>query len=164
MRRPDRLRIWSPAIAAFCLCTALPLWAGVYFWTDENGVRHYSNVAPPDTDREIERLDEIPPSAPNTPGPADTVETAPQAPTASETKIVGELQRQLEQIASRRDQILQSERQRLARAIEQLQKKPLSEFGSQKNKTRAVGYYRYRLQALQDSPDTYFQYGDSDID
>jgi hypothetical protein len=187
--------------------------AGVYYWTDENGVRHYSNVAPPENERGVERLGEIPPTAPESPEPDSAVETEPQGPAASEEnapgnesapegpqpvkesaeegsresasapptgpkpvpteqneivrsekKIVRGLQRQLEQNASRRDEIIKKERGRLAGALEQLQKTPVSEFGSQKNKQRALGYYKYRLEALLDSPDSYFQYGDSDID
>jgi hypothetical protein len=195
------------------LFPALPLSAGVYFWTDEKGVRHYSNVAPPESERKVERLDEIPPSATKSQEPDSTVGTEPQAPAASEEsapvnepapespqpvngsaeegrresasappatpsrvpteqneivrsekEIVRGLQRQLEQNASRRDEIIKKERGRLESALEQLQKTPLSEFGSQKNKQRALGYYKYRLEALLDAPDSYFQYGDSDIE
>lgn len=32
-----------------CLSTS-PLWAEMYFWTDENGVRHYTDTPPPDKD------------------------------------------------------------------------------------------------------------------
>jgi len=38
-----------------CFFTA-DLYAGVYFWTDENGVKHYSNVAPPQEAEEIEEI------------------------------------------------------------------------------------------------------------
>ncbi len=209
MTGPGKKYIYRIAVGAFLLSAALPLGAGVYYWTDENGVRHYSNVTPSESGSEIQRLDEIPPgeakdrlpddmgktgtrepaalespssqqasppAGPETaeeasPGAATEAEPAPQrVPTEqneivqSEKSLVRELQRQLEQDASRRDEIITKERDRLARAIEQLQKTPASEFGSQKNKTRALGYYRYRLEALLDSPDGYFAYGDSDID
>lgn len=208
---------WRIAIGVVFLFTALPLTAGIYYWTDENGVRHYSNVAPPETESEIERLEEIQPSSTATkaepPRPIDADDTGVIEPAAAgekapaddsaeasseteeksaeesgtgtesesadipvrvptrqneiierEKEAVRELQRQLEQDASRRSEFVENERKRLADALEQLQKTPVSEFGSQKNKTRATGYYRYRLEALQNSPDSYFAYGDSDID
>lgn len=208
---------WRIAIAAVFLFTALPLAAGIYFWTDENGVRHYSNVAPAETENEVQRLEEVPPSSPpqrsepvdptdtgaaGVTEPAASGEQAPaddSAPASAEAEekssqesgpeseseaaagpiqvpteqneivqgekaTVRELQRQLEQNASQRSELVEKERKRLTGALEQLQKTPVSEFGSQKNKTRAVGYYRYRLEALQNSPDSYFQYGDSETD
>ena len=213
MRWPDIRFFCSMAIGAFFLCTALPLGAGIYYWTDENGVRHYSNVAPSESKGAVERLDEIPSSAPESRSPTDRTGTGPSEPAASEVKapvetpapaedgtkedradqsvpestaetaagpgkvpteqneivqsekaVVKDLQRQLEQNASRRSEFIEKERKRLERNLEQLQKTPVSEFGSQKNKNRAMGYYRYRLEALQGSPESYFQYGDSEID
>ena len=210
MRRPESRFFCRIMIGAFLLSTALPLYAGIYFWTDENGVRHYSNVAPSDTGSDVQQLDEIPPDKAESPVPADigtgmsepaasgvrapaegyspaspetekkpavkdnpepeTAAPPPKVPTQqdkiveSERAAVRNLQRQLDQDASRREEIIEKERERLAGALEQLQKTPLSEFGSQKNKTRAMGYYKYRLEALQDSPDRYFSYGESDID
>lgn len=38
-----------------CFCTA-NLYAKMYSWTDENGVKHYSNVAPPQEAEEIEEI------------------------------------------------------------------------------------------------------------
>ncbi len=200
-------------VGAVCLSTATPLTAGIYYWTDENGVRHYSNVAPAESGNEVQRQEEVPTPAPESRSPTSRTGTGPKEPAASGVKApaeisppgsedkkekpteqsgtdstaesaadavsvpteqneivqsekaaVKDLQRQLEEDASRRDEFIERERKRLQSALEQLQKTPVSEFGSQKNKTRAMGYYRYRLEALQDTPDSYFQYGDSDID
>ncbi len=43
------------AALLICFCTA-NLYAKMYFWTDENGVKHYSNVAPPQEAEEIEEI------------------------------------------------------------------------------------------------------------
>ncbi len=43
------------AALVICFCTA-NLYAGIYSWTDENGVKHYSNVAPPQQSEEIEEI------------------------------------------------------------------------------------------------------------
>ncbi len=200
-------------VGAVCLLNAGPLTAGIYYWTDENGVRHYSNVAPAESGDEVQRHDEVPTPEPENRSPTTRTGTGPKEPASSGVKAPAELpppagedtkekpaeqsgadstaesaadpvsvpteqneivrsektaikdlQRQLEVDASRRDEFIERERKRLQSALEQLQKTPVSEFGSQKNKTRAMGYYRYRLEALQDSPESYFQYGDSDID
>ena len=210
---PDMKNNCRMTLGILLLFTALPVSAGVYFWTDENGVKHYSNVAPSESDQEVQQLEEIPPNATDSGVPTDPMYTEPARPAAaegnasgeesagpnpepenesakeggrgtspeaeagpsrvptdqneiveSEKSVVGELQRQLEQNASQRNEFIEKERQRLTRALEQLQKTPLSEFGSQKNKNRAMGYYRYRLQALENSPDSYFSYADSDTD
>ena len=50
-----------------------------------------------------------------------------------------------------------TERERLERIISDLEKQPLQYFGSQKNKRVRIGYYRYRLEALQQDPDKYFK-------
>jgi hypothetical protein len=200
-------------IGAVCLCVALPLTAGIYYWTDENGVRHYSNVAPAESGDEVQQQEEVPTPAPESRSPTRRPGTGPKEPASSGVKApaetsppesadakdkpteqsgtdsttesaagavsvpteqneivrkekaaVKDLQRQLEEDTALRDKFIERERKRLQGALEQLQKTPVSEFGSQKNKTRAMGYYRYRLEALQESPDRYFTYGDSDID
>ena len=43
------------AALLICFCTA-NLYAGMYSWTDENGVKHYSNVAPAQEAEEIEEI------------------------------------------------------------------------------------------------------------
>ena len=211
MKCPDLTTVCRWATGLLIVLAGLPLSAGVYYWTDEKGVKHYSNVAPPESVQEIQRVEEIPPKPPENqvpggpdqpapPGSAPSAGTAPaedSAPTNSETEkksaaegplepetaagavrvltdqneivqseksVVKALQRQLEQNASQRDQMIERERLRLTRALEKLQEIPVSEFGSQKNKIRVLGYYRYRLEALLNSPDAYFAYGDSDID
>ena len=213
MKWPVTVISYPIVIGAVCLCAALPLTAGIYYWTDENGVRHYSNVAPAESGDEVQRQDEVPTPAPESRSPTRRTGTGPKEPASSGVKApaetstpesadakdkpteqsgtdsttesaagavsvpteqneivrkekaaVKDLQRQLEEDTALRDQFIERERKRLQGALEQLQKTPVSEFGSQKNKTRAMGYYRYRLEALQESPDRYFTYGDSDID
>ena len=191
MRRPVTVTFLAIAAGAVFFCTTLPLTAGIYYWTDENGVRHYSNVAPSETGDEVQRQDEVPPPAPESRTPANRTRPGPREPASSGVKapaeapsagedatkekrpeesgaeptaesdegkisvpteqneivrsekaVVKDLQRQLEEDASQRDKIIEKERRRLERALEQLQKTSVGEFGSQKNKTRAMGYYR----------------------
>jgi len=83
---------------------------------------------------------------------------------AREKAIVRNLQSELEDSDVDRDALIEAERRRLLEAIEDLEKAPLSKFGSQQNKQRQVGYYKYRLEAIEDDPETYFEYGHSDYD
>ena len=186
--------------------------AKVYIWTDKNGVKHYSNVAPAEAAEEVKNDDEIKSDPSTTEKPRNAIEGERQKPDvpAAETgagegieptdgkKIapdkksaeqdmpsqpkgaanmaplnqderikmekahVKQLQIELAKDDSKRTEFIAKEEIRLLRQIEQLQRAPVSQFGSQKNKTRQVGYYRYRLETLVNSPETYFSYGDSD--
>jgi hypothetical protein len=49
-----------------------------------------------------------------------------------------------------------AEKEMLEAKIAELEEKPLDYFGSQKNKRVRIGYYRYRLEALNTDPDKYF--------
>ena len=175
--------------------------AKVYTWTDENGVKHYSNVAPAASADTVKDDDEIKadPSAtekprnanedkrqePNAPAaetdtgkgveptgdnkvpPANGLKTEPLSQgerVKSEKAHVKQLQIELEKDDSKRTEIIAKEKKRLLRELEQIRRAPVAQFGSQRNKTRQVGYYKYRLDALVNNPETYFDYGDSDTD
>ena len=49
-------------IFVFACLTASGLEAEIYSWTDENGVKHYSNTPPPDSATQIKTAGEIPPN------------------------------------------------------------------------------------------------------
>ena len=40
---------------------------------------------------------------------------------------------------------------------DRVEEKPLEYFGSQKNKRVRIGYFKYRLEALMQDPDKYFE-------
>ena len=189
--------------------------AQVYTWTDENGVKHYSNVAPPDAAVELRKDEEIPlePSAsPPVSIPAESDEPPEQSSPQIDGKIdknakaildelrspeksvkqnesppeksaatvdqalsqgdivanekahVKQLQTELENDPGKRDAFVTSEKERLMQTLEGVRKMPTSQFGSSRNKNQRLGYYQYRLNALENNPDTYFEYGDSDSD
>jgi hypothetical protein len=204
---------------AACLILVLSLapqsLAQVYTWTDEKGVKHYSNVAPPDAATELRKDDEIP-SEPSASSPAsDPVESdepPEQSPPQTDDKIdknpkaildelrsskkaveksapsveesvpdsnqslsqgdivanekahVKQLQTELENDPGKRDAFINSEKDRLMQTLETARQMPTSQFGSSRNKSRRLGYYEYRLNELENNPDTYFNYGDSDSD
>ncbi len=239
---------------------APPSLAKVYTWTDEKGVKHFSNVAPPDSAKDLRDAEEIPAEpagsgpepgdtesaepAGSEPEPTDTepTEASPQrspqgnrqineearavleqlkskgktagqttppadesaseeiaseepapdestpeesangesapeesAPAddqalsqgeivANEKAHVKQLQTELENDPGQRDTFITSEKERLMQTLEEIRQMPTSQFGSSRNKDRRLGYYQYRLDALQNNPDTYFEYGDSASD
>ena len=49
-----------------------------------------------------------------------------------------------------------AEKERLEDKISELEAKPLEYFGSQKNKRTRIGFYKYRLETLEQDPDKYF--------
>jgi len=211
------------------------LFADVYIWTDENGVKHFSNVAPSEAaGEEVQKDKEVPdelgsenpanttvPAAPaeaeaaeseaveseaaeseTSPEPAEQEpeaepsedsadsETSPepaeqepeaepsedsaddsQASTQPEVELeqgnpvdteknrVQALAQALSEGSGSREVMLENEKKRLEQIIENLKKKPLAQFGSQKNKSRQIGFYQYRLQELVSAPDSYLKYG-----
>ena len=54
------------------------------------------------------------------------------------------------------DEKVAAERDKLLRKIDELESYPLDYFGSQRNKIRTLGYYRYRLEDLGKDPEKYF--------
>lgn len=187
------------------------LFADVYTWTDENGVKHYSNVAPADSageeiQKEKELSEEIgageestePPTEPAVSEQSDKQESEPPAESAetesvtenaatpessdddtttseqeenqlqqgnaveAEKQRVQELAGAIADGSLSRDNLIENERKRLEQVIQDLQNRPLEQFGSQKNKRRQIGYYQYRLQELLNSPDNYLRYGEGE--
>jgi hypothetical protein len=59
------------------------------------------------------------------------------------------------QESSQEDKIA-AEKERLEAQIAELEEKPLEYFGSQKNKRTRIGFYKYRLETLEQDPDKYF--------
>ena len=59
------------------------------------------------------------------------------------------------QETSQEDKIA-AEKERLEDKIAELEAKPLEYFGSQKNKRTRIGFYKYRLETLEQDPEKYF--------
>ena len=138
--------------------------ADVYSWTDENGVKHFGNQ-PPDNAADVKMIFiEEPHDA-----------AADEQRTETQNRELTELIRDLEEEEQRQaaearkraaaaernreptqEERVAAERERLEAKIAELEEKPLDYFGSQKNKRVRIGYYRYRLEALNTDPDKYF--------
>jgi chromosome segregation ATPase len=139
--------------------------ADIYSWTDENGVKHFGNQPPENaTDAKLVFKEEPHNAA------------ADQQRTEKENREVTELIRELDEEEQRQaaearkkaaeaeqnkpptmQERVDAERKRLETKIAELEEKPLSYFGSQKNKRVRIGYYRYRLEDLMQDPEKYFK-------
>ena len=149
-------------IFGFACLTAAGLEAEIYSWTDENGVKHYSNAPPADraaqikTTREIrtnpevyqskEKIDEE-----NFEALLEEHDKASKssAPTNSKTQ----------QKPSRQERI-QIEREKLEEKLAYLENLPPDAFANSRSRNVIIGKYQYRLQQLLSDPDSYFdKYG-----
>jgi Skp family chaperone for outer membrane proteins len=138
--------------------------ADIYSWTDENGVKSFGNE-PPENAANLKLIfKEAPHDA-----------AADQQRTDTENRELTELIKELEEEEQRQaaedrkkaaeaaqnrkptqEEKVAAERERLETKIAELEEKPLEYFGSQKNKRVRIGYYRYRLEALNEDPAKYF--------
>ena len=138
--------------------------ADIYSWTDENGVKHFGNQPPENAaDAKVVFKEE----------PHDAAADQQRADT--QNRELTELIRQLDEEEQRQaaearkkaaeteqnqpptmQERVDAERKRLENKIAELEEKPLSYFGSQKNKRVRIGYYRYRLEDLMQDPEKYF--------
>jgi len=146
-------------ISAFSLLlVATCATAEIYTWTDENGIKHYSNQPPSDAkdpevafkeyqydaqaDRERFEMDQ------------QEWDSLMQDITAEEREQRAREKEQNRQLTLEEKQA--AEKERLESRITELEQMPLEYFGSQKNKRVRIGYFRYRLQELMQNPEKYF--------
>ena len=139
--------------------------AEIYTWTDKDGVMHFSDQPP----ENVERYKVVAPAFQHD-------EAADKKRTEIEQKelqgLIKELDEEYEKDQNEekqkieaaeknrpptKDEIIAAEQERLERKIAELEEQPLEFFGSQKNKRVRIGYYRYRLEALIQDPNKYFQ-------
>ncbi len=204
------LKISCAAITLFFLLQLPALSNKVFVWTDDNGVKHFSNTGPSESTEEFQQDQELPSESTSGNQPARHVtgkgqqpqrnaaeepETAPADSQAAETEtdpdadyieatrldtivfpipqdelvqreksLVHDLQQQLDLADADRQHLLNREEKRLRLTIQDLQAAPLEKFGSQKNKQRQVGYYKYRLEKLLTDPNGYIRYPESEYD
>lgn len=197
----------TTTVAALIILLQAPAFSDdVYVWTDENGIKHYSNTGPSEiidgyrTEKEVP-LEPASASSTRTvpseaPPPAESqTDSAAETPAAEgdsgdpeaeylaatridldlfpqdqgylvqrEKSIIAALQQEWEQSGVNRQDLVERERKRLVFAVNTLEQAPLEKFGSQKNKRRQIGYYKYRIEELINNTDAYFQYPQTDAD
>ena len=151
-------------LAFFC---ASILYADIYIWTDEKGVKHYSDQPPenvenyevkkgPQTYQHDEEADKR-----RTKAEQEQIQDFIKEVDENYEKQQQEKQRKAEEAEKNRpptqDEKIAAEKEKLENKINELEAQPLDYFGSQKNKRVRIGYYRYKLEALLQDPDKYFK-------
>jgi len=138
--------------------------AQIYTWTDENGVKHFGDQPPPDAIDPKPAFKEY-----QYDEAADRQRTEEDAKEIQ--KAVNEIDRQYEETEQEKkrkaeeaeadqpptmEERIQDEKAKLNLKIAELESQPLDHFGSQQNKIRTIGYYKYRLADLEKDPEKYF--------
>jgi len=151
--------ITTVIIVVFACLTAFGIEAEIYSWTDENGVKHYSNTPPADraaqikTDREIrpgpevsqsrEKIDEE-----NFEAILEEQDKAGESPAPTASTI--------QQKPSRQERV-QIEQEKLEEKLAYLENLPPEAFSNSRSRNAIIGQYQYRLQELLSDPDSYFE-------
>jgi hypothetical protein len=141
--------------------------AEIYIWTDEKGVKHFSDQPPenvenyeiqtaPQTDQRDEQADNKQPEAEQN----QIQEFIKEADENYDKQQRAEKLKAEEAEKNRpptQEEKIAAEQERLEKKIAALEEQPLEFFGSQRNKIARIGFYRYRLEALLEDPDKYFK-------
>jgi hypothetical protein len=133
--------------------------AEIYFWTDENGVKHYSQTPPADRSAAIKTAPEMQPdptteqkikklNEENTDAILEELEKEQQASTLKPAKT--------NKPPSRRERI-QAEKESLEDKIQYIEGLPPSAFANSRSRQAIIGRYQYRMQELLSNPDEYFK-------
>jgi hypothetical protein len=138
--------------------------AEVYTWTDENGVKHFSDRPPSDAKGAKPAFPsyEYDEAADKKRTETDSKELEKIVNTIDENHEKAEQeerQRQEEAEANQpptMEEKVAAEREKLNQKIAELEEQPLEFFGSQRNKILTMGYYNYRLEDLAKDPEKYF--------
>ena len=152
-------------IFGFACLTASGLKAEIYFWTDENGVKHFSDTPPAEAEgakpvfKEY-KYDEAA-DRQRTESDKKDIQKAVKDINQEYAETEKKKQQQEEEAEANKaptmEEKIEDERTKLNLKIAELESLPLDHFGSQKNKIRSIGYYKYRLADLEKDPEKYFR-------
>ena len=139
--------------------------AEVYTWTDENGVRHFSDRKPSDAQgaKPAFQAYEHDEAADRQRSEEDAKEIQKAVKSINEEYAEAEQEKRRQEAEAEAnrppnmEERVEEERRKLNLKIAELESLPLDNFGSHKNKIRIIGYYKYRLQDLEKDPEKYFR-------
>ena len=144
----------------FCVAT---LNAEIFIWTDEKGVKHYSDH-PPENAESYDVQTETQTYQHDEEADKQRTETEQkQLQDAIKEENENDEKQQQEAAEAERnrpptqEEKIAAEKDKLENKIAWLEEQPLEYFGSQRNKIARIGFYRYRLEALLEDPDKYFK-------
>ena len=161
------MKIFTTALVLALMITVwenAALKAEVYTWTDENGVKHFSDQPPADANGAKPAFPtyEYDAAADKQRTETDSQELQKVIRSIDEDheKAQQEEKRRQEEAEANRppsmEEKVAAEREKLNQKIAELEAKPLEFFGSQRNKIQTIGYYHYRLEDLAKDPEKYF--------
>jgi hypothetical protein len=152
------------ALTVTVLGVANPNAREVYTWTDENGVKHFSDTPPAEAEgakpvfkeyQYDEAADRQRTESDEKAIQKDITEINQEYEAAQQEKKQREEEAEANQPPTLEERV-EDERTRLKLKISELESLPLDHFGSQQNKIRSIGYYKYRLEDLEKDPEKYF--------
>ena len=153
------------ALTLTVLGVANPNAKEVYTWTDENGVKHFSDTPPAEAEgakpvfKEY-KYDEAA-DRQRTESDEKAIQKAVKNINQEYAEAEQKKQQQEEEAEANKaptmEEKIEDERTRLNLKIAELESLPLDHFGSQQNKIRSIGYYKYRLADLEKDPEKYFR-------
>ena len=141
------------------------LHAGIFYWINDDGVKHFSNQLVPNNRNAQLLFEEYPhdktADQKRRQSDQEFFNTFIEEMEVQSLKAQAERERRLaEEEANRpptREELMKEETIRLTNRINELREMPLEFFGSQRNKIRRLGFYHNRLNALERDPDDYFK-------
>ena len=147
-------------LTLFCVST---LAAEIYIWTDEKGVKHYSDHPPQNAENYDVKMETQTYQHDEEADKQRTEAEQKQLQDAIEEENKNDEKQQREAAEAERnrpptqEEKIAAEKDKLENKIAWLEEQPLEYFGSQRNKIARLGFYRYRLEALLEDPDKYFK-------
>jgi len=152
---------WLSVILLASVFVTGPLYAGsVYYWTDDNGVRHYSNTGiPNDVEAADVRPEETPsPQAPATSDISDTDREPPDAtPSEGDTEQDASDAEGGKQMDDRLAARAEKEQQRLESEIKKIKGLSIGKSFTQGMKDARIRPLQEQLALLQADPERYFR-------
>lgn len=155
-------------IVLLLLATPTVLTAEIFEWTDENGVKHYTDTPPPEKKAGVKTVSAIQPSA------AEENKKVAQNENTKETELnalIEEIDKEAEESenlkrqaqvtagknkAPTRQEMIQQEREKLEYRLDYLENQPPAAFNNARSRQVMIGRYKYKLQQLDQSPEAYF--------
>jgi hypothetical protein len=149
-------------IFGFACLNASGLEAEIYSWTDENGVKHYSNQPTAESETQIKTAREIPPS-PQVSQSREKIDEENFEAILEEqdkTKKSSTPTHSTTQQKPSRQERIHIEQEKLEEKLAYLENLPPDAFANARSRNVIIGQYQYRLQQLLSDPDSYFdKYG-----
>ena len=145
----------------FCITK---LKAEIYYWTDENGVKRYSNSPPANVENvtilfKEYQFDKV---ADQKRRDADhkelkkLIEKIEKEDRRARMEEKSRLQEAKSNQLPSQEELIEAEKQRLQKKILELEARPFSYFGSEQKRRAHIDYYKKRLEVLRYYPDKYF--------